>query len=240
MVPRALIVCLFACSERKASPPPPPPPPPDPPADAAVAAIDVVDAIAVIDATVFDAGLDALDPVMAKVMASPPCCCALASTEPEFETQPRLFCQQDLHGTCVASSKCPKPGSVEAQIATWWSEAASGQPQAHAGKRFVVEAFVAPDVFTGQTCGNPYVIDMPRTDDECLRLVVVHSRPPRWREGWGCKGLSGSDLAKQIVRDRVASKDRLRCGNRSNAAVFVAVDAEGMVSAFLVNKLASP
>ena len=209
--------------------------PPDPPAlDAAVA----IDATVEIDAMAVDAGLS---PEMQQVMASPPCCCSLPSgTDAEYETQPRLFCQQDLHGACVAAAKCPKPGSVEAQIAVWWAEVASGAEQKHAGAKFVVEAFVAPEVFTGQQCGMPYVVDMPRTGDECLRLAVVNSRPAKWRAGWDCKGFSNTDLAAMVKRDRVASKDQLRCGNRSNAAVFVAVDAAGKVSGFLVSKLDSP
>ena len=223
------IALVLACSERKQAPPPPPPPPA--PIDAAV-----LDAPAEIDGP----AIDAIDPELAKVMASPPCCCALASTEPAYETQPRRYCEQDLHGRCVAAASCPKPGSVEAHVATWWREVADGKPQVHAGDVFVVEAFVPAEVFTGQTCGNPYVVDQPRANDECLRLVVVNSRPPRWRDGWGCQGFSGTDLAKSIRRDREATKDRLLCGNRSNAGVFVAVDATGKVSALLVNKLDSP
>jgi len=223
------IALVFACSKREQAPPPPPPP--------AIDAV-VIDAPVAIDAP--PVAIDAIDPELAQVMASPPCCCALASTEPAYETQPRLSCEQDLHGRCVAPASCPKPGSVEAQLATWWREVADGKPQAHAGDVFVVEAFVPAEVFAGQTCGTPYVVDEPRANDECLRLVVVNSRPPRWRAGWGCKGFSGTDLAKSIRRDREATKDRLRCGNRSNAGVFVAVDATGKVSALLVNKLDSP
>lgn len=51
---------------------------------------------------------DAWDDVMDKVMASPKCCCSLPATTPNYETQPRLLCEQDLHGTCVIARKCRK------------------------------------------------------------------------------------------------------------------------------------
>ena len=131
------------------------------------------------------------------------------------------------------------PTTIDGKIALWWNEIANGQTPTHFGEPFVVEGIVAPALFAGLDCTIPYVTDQPRLNDECLQRLVVNSPPPRWQDGWGCKGFSGSDLAKSIQRTRVASKNRLRCGNRSNAGVFVAVDADGNVSGFLVNQLDS-
>jgi hypothetical protein len=233
MVSRWSIVLLAACSNRHEAAPPPPSPTPVV-VDAAIApAIDAAS-----DAAIDAAEPDALDPEMAKVLASPPCCCALASTEPEFEMQPRLLCQQDTHGTCVARTKCPAAGSVEELVARWWGEAANGEPQKHAAQSFVVELFPNPDVFTGLTCGRPYVVDMPSPKDECLRVAIANYRPPaKLRAGWDCKGFSETDLAKRLKTEHAG--DRLVCGNKGSAGIFVAVDNAGNITAFLVNTYAS-
>ena len=225
---------LVACNSRHEAAPPPPSPTPT------AVAIDAAppDVAAATDVVIDAAAPDALDPEMAKVLASPPCCCSLASTEPEFEMQPRLLCQQDTHGTCVARTKCPAAGSIEEQVATWWHEATNGEPQKHAGQAFVVELFPNPDVFNGLTCGRPYVVDSPSPKDECLRVAIASYRPPaKMTTGWGCKGFSGTDLAKRLQAERAG--DRLVCAKKGSAGIFVAVDNAGNITAFLVNTYAS-
>jgi hypothetical protein len=132
-------------------------------------------------------------------------------------------------------------GSVDEPIATWWNEAATGDPATHAAAQFVVEVIADRAIFGTETCGMPFVVDQPSPKDECLRLAIVNHRPPaKLRDGWSCAGFSSTDLAKRIKSEREAAKDRLRCGDRRGAHVFVALDNSGKVTAFLVHTDASP
>ncbi len=229
------VLALVACQEHREPPPPPRVILADAPRVDAALYEDVLIATPP-DAAIDAMEVDALDPQMARVLASPPCCCALASTEPEYEMQPKLLCEQDTHGRCVARAKCPAAGSIEEQIARWWQEALASAPT----RDFVAELNPDPAVFTGLTCGRPYVVDVASPKDDCLRAALAATRPPaKLREGWGCKGFSGTDLAKQIATERAAAGDRLRCGNRSNVGVFVAVDTAGNITAYLVNTYAT-
>lgn len=236
----AALVVVFGCTSR--SDPPPAPVPVSVPAPAVVpdAAVDAASPppVAVIDAPPADG--EETSAILQEVMRSPPCCCALASTLPEVQTQPRLYCQQDLHGTCVRAVDCPAKGTVAATIEAWFLRTAAGATDLTG---FPFDAQIAWD----DRCRRPHEIHAAdpaglAAEAECLGPTLAESLPPHraWKAGWGCPKRPTSDLAKRIQVER--SGDTLRCATKKIHAgfdtfgtlgVFVAVRG-GKVTALLI------
>jgi len=244
------IACLAALGCSRSEPPPPSPSPPPVAVAVAVVADAAPDAM-LIDAPI-DAAIDAPPTAeelawqveLKKINASKPCCCALASTTPEYQTQPHRVCQGDTHGTCVAASNCPARGSLAATIETWFLRVAVDAPEL-TGFPFDAE-IQAP---AGSYCTNPTVIHAtdvagitPPT--QCFASTVGTYLPfhRAWRAGWGCPKRPATDNATRIFEDRTRRGDTLRCATKDisgsyegveTAGVFVAL-RDGKVTALLI------
>jgi len=239
------VLVVIGCSS-KSEPPPAPRPAVVIIADAAQepAPTAVMDAAptAVIDAPLTAEELETAA-IMKKVMSSPPCCCALASTLPELQTQPHMYCEQDLHGTCVAAAGCPAKGTLAATIEAWFLGTAAGAT-ALTGYPFNAE------IQWDDRCKRPHEIHAVdgaalTAEAECLVPVLAEALPAHrgWKTGWGCAKRSTTELGKRIYAELGKRGDTLRCATKKIHAgfdtfgtlgVFVAV-RDGKITALLIS-----